>query len=271
MKHTLFILTALLVLFTSCKKEETEEYGTLSFKVGIKMEQMDKSSTLSRNTDRICYQILQNNNVITSGTQANTDANYGNISVDLPIGTYTIVVMANYGDMPTLNTDGTFTYNRVGDGFAGTSSFTISREQRTTLSIGLTRVVSKLNFESTDVMPATVSKYQVIIDSVCATFNVLTGEGLDKLQYISARVNRPSSTTFRSRAFLMTEGQEDEVDLRLLFFNSSGDTVYDRQYGNIPIKRNYQTTLTAAMFHEHGTDPTISIDTIWGGEYHVDL
>jgi len=76
---------------------------------------------------------------------------------------------------------------------------------------------------------------------------------------------------FSKFTYLMTECNSATVNVRLLFFASNGDTLYNRYYENIPVERNYQTTLTAAMFHEHGGDGNVTIDTTWSGNHNVDL
>ena len=109
-----------------------------------------------------------------------TTANFGEFSLTLPLGSYTMVVIARdslAGDTFTLTspTEAGFTSEKVRETFSATQAVSITSTAARDLSITLNRVVTNLLIETSDGRPDGVSKIRTTYGAGSKSFDPSTG------------------------------------------------------------------------------------------------
>ena len=111
---------------------------------------------------------------------ATTYTTFGSFSCNLPLGSYTLVVIARGGkstDVLTLTspTAASYTSDYARETFAATQAVTVSNTSPLNLSPELSRIMAKLNIVSTDAKPADAAKLRTTYTEGSKSFNPTTG------------------------------------------------------------------------------------------------
>lgn len=203
-----------------------------------------------------------------------TATNFGEFSLTLPLGSYTMVAIARdhlSNDAFTLTspTEAGFTSEKVRETFSITQEVSITSTEARDLSITLNRVVTKLGIESTDARPAGVSKIRTTYGAGSKSFNPSTGLAVGNTGF--SMTNTPSASVgaaigISSFAFLATD--EQTMDITIDVLNASDQVIFSKVVSDVPFKRNRKTTLRGPLFTANATS-TFTIETTWLDELVV--
>lgn len=206
-----------------------------------------------------------------------TYTTFGEFSTSLPLGSYTMVVVANAGANPvTLSsaTSATYGENRVLDTFVVTKAVNITSTSAVNLSETLTRIVSAVVVKSTDNRPSGVTHIRLTYSGGSKSFNPTTGlsnsnTGFVNLMDLSAAAGSP--TTVGGYLFLASDEQTMDVTIETL--DSEGVVLFSKTITNVPLKRNRQTILSGSIYDmtAAATSGSFQVSTIWFGDYNMDF
>lgn len=204
---------------------------------------------------------------------ASTYTTFGEFDCTLPMGSYTMVVIARGltdGDVFTLTspTEAAFTGDHARETFAATQTVNITSTNAVDISATLNRVIAKLQVISTDGKTASAKSVRMTFAAGSKSFNPTTGlatsnTGFANTVPISAAVGSPSNST--SYLFLLTD--EQAVDVTIDVLDVDGAVLFSKTVKNVPFKRNRLTKLTGAMYTNDAVSGTFHLETDWLPEY----
>lgn len=185
-----------------------------------------------------------------------TFTTFGEFSTSLPIGNYTMVVLG-YGQGVeaqeiTLTSPVAATYGegRVRETFAETQTVNIANTNAVNLEATLSRIVSALSVQSTDVRPAEVTHMRLTYTGGGKAFSPTSGLAtkntgfVDLIDYATA----PGTTT-SSGGYLFLATDEQSMDVTIETLNADGVVLFSHTVTGVPLKRNRVTTLTGAVYN----------------------
>lgn len=206
---------------------------------------------------------------------ASTYTTFGSFSLSLPMGSYTMVVLAydlKEGDVFALTnkTQAGYTAGSVHDTFAATQAVTISNTSAVDISATLDRVVSRLGVVSSDVRTANAASVRLTLSGGAKLFNPTTGlattnTGFSNTATISAAVG--STTGTQAYMYLATDEQTMNVTIETL--DADGNVLFSSVVNNVPFKRNRYTKLTGSMYSNPGVSGSFQVNTGWLDEYDM--
>lgn len=204
-----------------------------------------------------------------SATQMKDTADsFGEFSLTLPLGSYTMVVIARdslAGDTFTLTSpaEAGFTSEKVRETFSATQAVSITSTAAQDLSITLNRVVTNLLIESSDARIEGVSKIRTTYGAGSKSFSPSTGLAVGNNGF--AMTNSPkaavgASARVSSFAFLATDEQTMDITIEVL--DASDQVLFTKVVNDVPFKRNRKTLLRGPLFTA-GATSTFTIETAW--------
>ena len=257
-KFTFFALVALVA--ASCSKS-SEPLVPVSVRVNDFLVTIDNISD-TKATDVADYDKLKalmlafysGETEVFKSTQLKGDAGFGNFSLNLPLGTYTMVVLGygfNEGDVLTLTspTEAAFTAGRVGETFASTKEVTISSTNAVELSATLDRIVSKLFVVSDDHRTEGAEYIRMTFSGGAKAFNPSTGlassnNGFSNTVSISTDVGKRSG----SISYLFLDSPEQTMDVTIDVLDAEDDVLYHKVVRNVPFMVNRSTKLAGNVY-----------------------
>lgn len=225
--------------FASARAQETPESYTgikaitLAFYTGTGTEQYKTTQ-------------LRNN--------ASTYTTFGDFSLELPMGSYTMVVLGYtlYDDDAltlTSPTQAAFTTGDVRETFAGVEEVNITSTSAVELSATLDRILTKLMVLSTDVKTSNASKVRMTFSAGGKSFSPTTGlatvnTGSTSTVNIGTAVGATSSSV--GYVFLATD--EQTMNLTIDVLDAQGTSISHKVVNNVPFKRNRTTKLSGTLY-----------------------
>lgn len=214
-------------------------------------------------------------------TQLRDDAStydaFGEFECSLPMGSYTMVVIARgqgEGDVFTLTspTEAAYTGDHSRETFACTQTVNITSTDAVDISATLNRIVAKLQVFSTDGRTANATNVRMTFAAGGKAFNPTTGlatsnTGFANTVPISAAVGSTSNSV--SYLFLTTDDQNVDVTIETL--DGEGNTLFTKTIENVPFKRNRVTKLTGAMYTNESIDGGFQLNSDWLSDYNADF
>ena len=214
-------------------------------------------------------------------TQFRDDAStynaFGEFECSLPMGSYTMVVIARgqgEGDVFTLTspTEAAYTGDHSRETFACTQTVNIISTAGVDISATLNRIVAKLQVFSTDGRTANATNVRMTFAAGGKAFNPTTGlatsnTGFANTVPISAAVGSTSNSV--SYLFLTTD--EQNVDVTIETLDGEGNTLFTKTIENVPFKRNRVTKLTGAMYTNESIDGGFQLNSDWLSDYNADF
>ena len=231
----------------------------------------------STDVDEIILAFYSGSTEVCKLTQLRSTAtDFGEFSCTLPLGTYTMVVIArddNSGDAFTLTsaTEASYTSERVRETFTATQAVTVSSTAAQDLSMTLDRVVTELRIQSTDTRPSGVSKIRTTFGAGSKSFNPSSGLAVGNSGF--ATTNTPSADVgaivrISSFTFLATDEQTMDVTIQVL--DASDNVLFTKVISDVPFKRNRRTLLRGPLFTSAAT-AAFTIETSWLDDHIVDF
>lgn len=194
---------------------------------------------------------------------------FGTFSCNLPIGTYTMLVIARDSltdDVFTLTSlnEAAFTSEKVRETFCKTQNVSVTSSTPLDLSITLNRIVPQLTIKSTDFRPTGVEKIRTTYSAGYKSFNPTTGLGIGNAGF--SLINNPSAEVgkvveFRNNTYLATDEQTMTITLEVL--DAQDQVLITKVIPNVPLKRNRKTTLRGPLFTPAASTASFLLETSW--------
>ena len=200
---------------------------------------------------------------------------FGDFSCSLPLGTYTMVVVARdslAGDVFTLTspTVAAYTSEKVRETFAKTQDVDVNSTAGLDLgTITLNRVISKLGIYSTDV-PGENVKFRTTFGGGDKRFNPTTGLAISNTGITTTSGIKQAGKVIELGIFLFLASNEDEMDVTIEVLNAADEVLYTKVVEDVPFKRNRLTKLTGTLFNGSATT-SFQLETTWLKEYTKDF
>ena len=205
--------------------------------------------------------------------QQKPDASFGEFSLSLPMGSYTMVVVA-YKTTDgsefalTSSTLATYTGEHAYDTFATSQEVNITSTQAIDLSATLNRIVSRLVVESSDGRTANAANVKMTLSAGGKSFNPTTGlatvnTGFANTVGIKAEAGKSSQSS--TYLFLLTDEQTMDVTIETL--DAQGGTLFSKTVNDVPFKRNRMTKLIGNIYTNQALSGGFQIETTWLPDY----
>ncbi len=202
-------------------------------------------------------------------TQRQGDTSFGTFSCNLPIGSYTMVVIGTdtgENDQFSLisSTEAAYTSALVRETFWKTQIVSVTSSTPLDLSVTLNRIVPQLTIYSTDARPAGVEKIRTTYSAGYKSFNPTTGLGIGNAGF--SLTNSPSASvgstvSFRNYAFLATDEQTMTITLDVL--DAEDHVLISKIIPDVPLKRNRKTILRGLLFTPSASTASFLLETSW--------
>jgi len=285
---------------TSCQQELQEPISEPSLvDVTINLSGLDitSSEVLTRASDKSVTEAQITNidlkvfnaegNAVETVSQTSSDANFGSLSMKLPVGTYTFVAVANDANAAstiTSSTEATAPENAII--YSCSQSETISGNTTQTVSLDMgTRKNTCFRIKITDATPSDVDAIQLIIAPTATaptaiTFSPETGFTSSSWKYEKTYTKADYSlTTFTNKnlayCFLLPSA-ETQLDVTINAL-SAEDTqthqrtvLYTRTLQGVTFKQATQTTATGTFFSSQSIGSLLFDTTITNSNISLD-
>ena len=194
---------------------------------------------------------------------------FGDFTCSLPLGSYTMVVVARdslEGDVFTLTspTVAAYTSEKVRETFAKTQPVVVSGTAAMDLgTITLNRVISRLGIVSTDKRPANAAKIRTTFGGGSKRVSPETGLAADDAGFVT--VSLPKAVVGESIGIsnsLFLASDEEKMDVTIEVLDANDEVLYTKVVEDVPLKRNRMTKLTGALFNATATS-AFQLETTW--------
>lgn len=206
-------------------------------------------------------------------TQIKGDGTYttfGEFSCNLPIGSYTMVVVGRGqfdGDVFTLTspTAAGYTSERARETFVKTQAVNITSTEAVNLSATLNRIIAQVRIISTDNRVDGVSKIRTTYSAGGKSFNPSTGLATSNTGFVVT--NTPSAAvgaTIDVGSFVFLATDEQTVNITIEVLDTNEDVMFTKYVANVPLKRNRLTVLSGPLFTSTAiTSSAFQVETDW--------
>ena len=199
---------------------------------------------------------------------------FGEFSLSLPMGSYTMVVIGhglNDGEPAitlTSPTAATFGDNPARETFVTTQAVNITNTNAVDVSATLSRVVSKLQVQSSDTRTNPAYSVRMTFAAGGKSFNPTTGLATDNTGFSNAvAISTAVGATSLSNSYLFLATDDQTMDITIETLDEDGNVVFSKQVKDVPFSRNRVTKLTSAMYTNSGVSGGFQVETAWLDEY----
>lgn len=196
--------------------------------------------------------------------QQKGDSDFGKATFKLDKGTYYLVVLAHKStidpDMSNINVIDFKQY--VTDTFYAYDTLTI--DQSLNKELKLRRAVARFELSTTDNIPDSCTRLQLVLSNVCTAFNPVTGYGTAPAEknyrsnFKSGETGKPFSF---GRCFFPT-AEDSKTDVTLSLY-TNGQQTFTRTFPDVPIRRNTVTRYIGRLFSEQSLSVSMQSDDEW--------
>jgi hypothetical protein len=206
---------------------------------------------------------------------ATTYTTFGEFSCNLPIGTYTMVVLG-YGSETAITltspTEAAFDNDRVRETFAATQSVTVTSSTPVDLSVTLNRIMAKLNIVSTDGRSASVTKIRTTYAAGGQSFNPSTGLATVNTGFsVDNNVSVAVGNVINIGNYVFLASDEQDINITIQALNDNDDVLFTKVIADVPFKRNRVTKLSGAIFTTEPSELSINVENSWLNEATVNF
>ena len=197
-----------------------------------------------------------------------TFTSFGEYECSLPMGTYTMVVLAYYtneNSILTLSSSTEASFNvRARETFAYTQEVLLSNTEAVDISATLSRIVSMLTVKSSDGKTADVTNVRMTFSAGGKDFNPTTGLAITNTGFANTVGNSAAvGATSTSSTVLFLNTDEQDIDVTIETLDADGAVLFSKTVTNVPFKRNRKTILTGAMYSNEALSGTFQVNTDW--------
>lgn len=275
------------LLATACSQEavisenEEQEYAPVTVRVNEFSMSLDEfSDTRAEQTAEaytgvkaITLAFYGNNNAeVYNTTQLRGDGTYttfGEFTCNLPIGTYTMVVIGrghSEGDEFTLTSPvlAQYTSEKARETFCATQTVTVTSTTPLTLTPTVNRVISKLEIISTDGRSAGATTVRAAFGAGGKSFSPTSGLATaDDGFSISVQPSTAVGNPINVAGYLFLASDEEDMDITIQVFDAVGTSLFTKVIEDVPFKRNRVTRLTGPVFSASASSAAFTFETAW--------
>lgn len=293
MKHFFVSFAALALIAAGCSKESVEqETEQVLAPVTVQVDGFDVSQRdmpdVTRGTAVASYSSVKTLTLAffkDDGTEAynhsqlrddaSTYTTFGEFSLSLPIGSYTMIVIAHTGTVPftiaspTVATCGDI---RLPDVFVATQAVNVTSTAAVNLSAELNRVVARLGVTSTDNRTADAAKLRMTFAKGGRNFNPSTGLATTNTGFANTvTFSQAVGATVSVASLLFLASDEQTMNATLETLDADDNVLFTKTVNNIPLKRNRTTILSGKLFSASATASSITINDGWLKNSNMDF
>ena len=210
-----------------------------------------------------------NGTEVYKATQSKNEADFGEFSTFLPIGSYTMVVLGYvlYDDDEltlTSPTQAEYTGGCIRETFAATQAVNITNTNAVNLTATLNRIIACLQVLSTDGRTANVNKVRMTFSAGGKRFSPLTGLATVNTGSVSTVGNSATvGTTSTSKGYVFLASDEQTMDVTIETLDAESAVLFSKTVNNVPFKRNRVTKLTGAIYAADANASGFQVNTTW--------
>ena len=202
------------------------------------------------------------------------DETFGEFSLSLPMGSYTMVVIGHgkKNSEPAITLTGpdsaTFGEHPARETFICTKSVTINNTAAVDISATLNRIVSKLQVASSDVMRNPAYSVRMTFSEGGKSFNPTSGLATDNSGFSNAvDISTAVGVASLSNSYLFLATDEQTMDVTIETLDADGNVLFSKTVEDVPFKRNRVTKLTGAMYTNESVGSSFLLETDWLTDY----
>ena len=274
---TLSLLFAALV-FAACEKFVAEDdwnsqgstvvNGNLVVKAECPQTKAGETPTLKDRFVRIGMAVYQDGKRVDYVNQDNADKNFGTMSLDLPAGSYKLLVVAHSCSKSASTTN----FNKVSftsplsDVFAYETDISITTEAKT-IAATLTRATARVDLIISDDIREDAASIMFNFTGGSITLNAETMEGVANSTHkvVEMEITNREQKTYSFYTFACPDGQKLKVEASA--YDANGQLLGAKVFNDVTVERNRVTSITSPLFSgpiEGPSDITITVDDSWG-------
>lgn len=282
------IIAGITLLFAACSKNDIDVNNNdvlVPVRVhvdGFSVTQEDFSGTRTRaiqdiadvsGVNAVTLAFYSGSTEVEKVTQLKSDATtyttFGDFECSLPMGRYTMAVVAytTKDGSPfvlTSPTEAAFTGDHVYETFTYTQAVNISNTVAVDISATLSRIVSMLTVKSSDGKTANVSNVRMTFFAGGKNFSPTTGLAINNTGFANTVGNSASiGATSTSSTCLFLATDEQDIDVTIETLDADGAVLFSKTVENVPFKRNRKTILIGAMYTNEALSGTFQVETAW--------
>ena len=206
-------------------------------------------------------------------TDASTYSTFGEFECALPMGSYTMVVLAYGKDADdelvlTSPTEAEYIGAHARETFAATQTVNINNAAAVNISATLDRIVSKLSVYSSDGRADQATSIRMSFSAGGKAFSPTTGLAISNTGFANTLgISTAVGQTTGSSTYLFLASDEQKIDVTIETLDSDGKTLISKTIKNVPFKRNRLTKLTGSMYSNDALSGTFKVNTDWLPDY----
>ena len=274
---TLSLLFAALV-FAACEKFVAEDdwnsqgstvvNGNLVVKAECPQTKAGETPTLADRFVRIGMAVYQDGKRVDYVNQDNADKNFGTMSLDLPAGSYKLLVVAHSCSRSASTTN----FNKVSftsplsDVFAYETDISITTEAKT-IAATLTRATARVDLIISDDIREDAASIMFNFTGGSTLLNAETMEGVASSTHkvVEMEITDREQKTYSFYTFACPDGQKLKVEASA--YDANGQLLGAKVFNDVTVERNRVTSITSPLFSgpiEGPSDISITVDDSWG-------
>ncbi|WEK21411.1 MAG: hypothetical protein P0Y49_09700 [Candidatus Pedobacter colombiensis] len=254
----------------------TEVTPLPSFKSSAVNKTMDQAAAkLSDQITTLEYLIYNSSDqLLKDSIQTSRYADFGTINVQLPAGSYKLVVAGMSGSYDLLSKENIanayitsiFPYG-IGDWFKQVSDFKVTNNA-VNQSVTLDREVGKIGFVLTDALPKDLAKISLNFTSCTRVRFYGSSDLLTEIQTVEflLKPSQEGTLNFSSSTFVIPKYNGFiTTDVSIRAYNTSGSLIVEKIIKDVVVEKNKMTTLSGALFTSltSSTTTTVTINSDW--------
>jgi hypothetical protein len=221
------------------------------------------TQTLAEVCNRISFVVFDGETKVSATHQTSSEKSFGSASVNLPAGTYTLVIIAHNGlANPTFTSPSKITFkdNKVTDTFYSCQQIVVDEPK--TYDIVLSRAVAMFNLTIKDATPSDVKQMKFYYTGGSSTFNAQDGCGCVSSRQTEYRevpaTAYDGESSYELYTFPHDDGRTLKMDVSAL--DSSGDNIlYHQIFEDVPMTVNQITHYTGYFFGGEESDESTNV------------
>lgn len=204
---------------------------------------------------------------------------FGVFSLSLPMGSYTMVVLANGlgtagDDVLTLTspTQAAYTTDLTRETFATTQAVNVNSNTAVDITATLNRIVAKFEVHSSDVRTANAAKIRMSLNAGSKAFNPTSGLATSNTGYtMTLPITKSVGETTAYGGYIFLTSDEQDIDVTIETLDADDNVLFSKTVDDVPFKRNRLTKLTGAMYTNNSIAGAFSVNTGWLTEAETDF
>lgn len=202
---------------------------------------------------------------------------FGEFSCNLPVGSYTMVVVGrdHYNDdvfVLTSPTEAGYTSERPRETFTKTQTVTIASATPVNFNVTLDRVNAQVQIISTDTRPEEAKTIKTTYSKGSKGFSPTSGLATDDNGFsVSINPNGAAGKAINLASNLFLSTDQETMTITIQTLDADGHVLVTKVVPNVPLQRNCKTVLTGTVFTGGSGSGAFRLETSWLTDISVDF